>query len=63
MNDSFLQHDFSGNSLNNSINPTLVTMQIQALRESLRRLEDRDEAPRIELPGNEPDDIQPKANC
>ena len=63
MNDSLLRHDFSGNFLNSSINPILVTMQIQALRESLRRLEDRDETLRIERPGNEPDDMQPKANC
>ena len=40
MNEQSIQHNFSGNAANNFLNMTLITMQIQALRESLQRLAD-----------------------
>ena len=57
MNEQLTQYDFSGEIANSTLNTTLISMQIQALRESLRRLTDTEEAG-IELPdrdlGNQP---------
>lgn len=40
MNGQGVQHNFSRDAVINSINPELISMQMQALRESLRRLEE-----------------------
>ena len=57
MSEQLTHFDFSGEIANSTLNTTLISMQIQALRESLRRLTDAEEA-QIELPdsdiGNQP---------
>ena len=53
MNEQRPQHNYSGDSTNIMINSTLVTMQIQALRESLRRLVEPEEESETELSDNQ----------
>ncbi|NHZ72718.1 MAG: hypothetical protein GWP17_06515 [Aquificales bacterium] len=63
MNEQFSHYDFSGDQANMAINSTLVTMQIQALRESLRRLVDQDDGTEVELLDNELTEVQTRPNC
>ncbi|MBE2220122.1 MAG: hypothetical protein IAF02_01195 [Anaerolineae bacterium] len=43
MNEQLTQFDFPGEVEKSGINPALISMQIQALQESLRRLLDEDD--------------------
>lgn len=52
MNEQLAPHHYSGDSTNITINSTLVTMQIQALRESLRRLVEPEAEPETGLSEN-----------
>lgn len=63
MNEQLAQHNFSGDSTGVTINSTLVSMQIQALRESLRRLVDSEEDLKMELSENELNDPPSKPIC
>lgn len=63
MNEQSYSTNFSGNSQNNPLSATLISMQIQALRESLRRLVDVDDLTEVELLGNELKEIGSEPNC
>ncbi len=62
MNEQLVHHDFSGDLANSTLNTTLISMQIQALRESLRRLTDSEEA-QIERLDNDLENQQTKPIC
>lgn len=63
MNEQKIQHNSSGGAVPNSLNTTLITMQIQALRQSLQRLVEQDDEIDVELFGSENQKIQPNSNC
>jgi hypothetical protein len=63
MNNQLPQFDTLGNAETYSINPTLIGMQIQALTESLRRLEKQGELSQTELIENESNESQSRLNC
>jgi len=63
MNEQLPQQNFAGDSANLTINSTLVTMQIQALRKSLRRLVDYDEEIETELLDDEAIEGKTGPNC
>ena len=62
MNEQLTQYDFSGDPANSSLNTTLISMQIQALRESLRRLTETEET-QLELPDNDLGNQPVKPSC
>ncbi len=62
MNEPLTHHDFSGDLANKTLNTTLISMQIQALRESLRRLTDPEEV-QIERLDNDLENQQTKPIC
>jgi len=63
MNEQLPQQNFAGDSANITINSTLVTMQIQALRKSLRRLVDYDDGIETELLDDEIIEVKTGPNC
>lgn len=64
MNEQSTQYNFSENAvIMNPISSTLITMQIQALSESLRRLVEQDDLAEVELLGRELAEVQSKPNC
>lgn len=63
MNEQLAPHNFSGEPPNNMINSTLITMQIQALRESLRRLVEPGEESETQLSDNGLDNQQLNSTC
>jgi hypothetical protein len=63
MKEQLVAHKFSGNvAHNNSLNPALITMQIQALRESLQRLVEQENVVEVDEIGREKQEIQSKLN-
>lgn len=63
MNEQLTQFNISGDAANSSINPALISMQMQALQESLRRLLNQDDSVLTELPDSEQDEAQVKPEC
>lgn len=62
MDEQLTQHDFSGEIANSTLNTTLISMQIQALRESLRRLTDPEEN-QLESPDSDLGNQSVKPSC
>lgn len=63
MNEQFSQNEFSGEVGKNTINPTLISMQIQALKESLRRLVNQEDGVSGGLSGSDQNDLQTRLDC
>ena len=62
MSEQLTHFDFSGEIANSTLNTTLISMQIQALRESLRRLTEPEDA-QIELPDRDLGDQRVNPSC
>ena len=62
MSEQLTHYDFSGEIANSTLNTTLISMQIQALRESLRRLTEPEDA-QIELPDRDLGDQRVNPSC
>lgn len=63
MNEQRAHYKYSENAASNPLNPALIAMQIQALRESLLRLVDQDDVVDFEVLDNELQEIQSNPNC
>ena len=63
MNERLTHYDFWRESASITINSTLITMQIQALQTSLRRLVDQDDGMKVDLLSSELNDVQARPEC
>jgi protein-arginine kinase activator protein McsA len=63
MNEQLTQFEVFGEPPQSSINQTLISMQIQALQESLKRLVKQENEVLSELSGNQQIEVQLRPEC